>query len=260
MENTILQQLGLDTEQIIVYEYLLKNGKSKAREITKNTPLKRGLVYKVLDELVTMKIVEKNDSEGAVSTFEALHPSALKTLAESKVREAQNAQNHLEHDLGTFISMYNLANNKPGIEFYEGLEGIKKIYNEILQNTSNEPVRSIVKVLDKKIDKETYSVINDYIQKRIKKNILSQSIAINNPQGVELKKGDNASFRKTKLITAKKMPMDFPGGEIIIHNQKTYFLAYENHVHIALSITNNGMYQLLFALFESMWDNLEDFK
>ena len=126
MENSILAQLGLDSNQILIYTFLLENGPSKASVIAKNTPLKRGLVYKILDELIKMEIITKDDPEGAVSIFTPLHPSTLKSLAESKVRQAQNAQNYLDTELGSLISMYNLANNKPGIEFYEGIEELKK--------------------------------------------------------------------------------------------------------------------------------------
>ncbi len=68
-------------------------------------------MYKILDDLVAMQIIIKKEREGTVALFIPLHPSALKSLAESKVREAQNAQNHLDSDIGSLISMYNLAND-----------------------------------------------------------------------------------------------------------------------------------------------------
>jgi sugar-specific transcriptional regulator TrmB len=247
MENTILQQLGLDAEQIIVYEYLLKNGKSKAREITKNTPLKRGLVYKVLDELIAMKIVEKDDPEGAVSTFEALHPSALKTLAQSKVKEAQNAQNYLDSDLGTFISMYNLANNKPGIEFYEGLDGIKKVIYDTLTSKTTIYTYADMEQVNKYIKK-----LNDeYATKRDSLDLQKKVLLV------------DSDFTHTFLKQYKKTNLDVrfvknvPHFTTImqIYDNKVSYVTLSAEKMIGIIIQDKNIYEMHKALFKNMWDN-----
>jgi sugar-specific transcriptional regulator TrmB len=127
MEKNILQQLGLTENEALIYETLLQNGKQKASQIQKKTPLKRGLVYKNLENLEKKGLVVREDNNQKVSTFTPIHPNVLKGLAEQQVKQAREAQNLLQNELGSLVSMYNLANNKPGVEFCEGLEGVKKV-------------------------------------------------------------------------------------------------------------------------------------
>jgi len=180
MENSILTQLGLDPNQILVYTFLLEHGPSKASAIAKNTPIKRGLVYKILDELVKLEIITKDDQEEAVSVFTPLHPSALKSLAESKVRQAQNTQNYLDTELGSLISIYNLTNNKPGIVFYEGLDGLKKVLDDTLKSKTD-----IYLFLNKDIlgKKEIFNKINSlYKKKREKYGVKKKIIRVGKKQ------------------------------------------------------------------------------
>ena len=73
---TILQQAGLSEEQALTYQALLDKGPQKASNIAQWTGIKRGLTYKVLDELVNIGLVEKKEPTSGVATFFPLHPSS----------------------------------------------------------------------------------------------------------------------------------------------------------------------------------------
>lgn len=245
MENSILKQLGLDTNQILIYEYLLKNGASKASVIAKNTPLKRGLVYKTLDELVEIQIIEKDDPNGAVSIFTPLHPSALKGLAESKVRQAQNTQNHLETDIGSLISIYNLANGKPGIEFYEGIEGIKKVINDTLTSTEIIYTYADIETINKYIPK----INEEYATKRDKLGLHKKIIF-----------SDTAYTRKHlptyhNKTTDSKIISNLDNFATImqIYNNKISYVTISDEIKMGVIIENKDIYQTHRALFEHSW-------
>ena len=123
-----LEQSGLTKNQAIVYEALLKTGAVPARAVLAAIPLKRGLAYKVLDELGKQGIVVKKEEPGKVAIFEPAHPSKLKEIAEQKEKQAKNAQIALDGILGQLVSDYSLAAGKPGVGFYEGKEGLEKVY------------------------------------------------------------------------------------------------------------------------------------
>ncbi|TAN58360.1 hypothetical protein EPN15_01360 [Patescibacteria group bacterium] len=59
MFEQVLTQAGLTENQALIYEILVKNGLMPAGAVCKKTPLKRGLVYKILDELTEIGLVEK---------------------------------------------------------------------------------------------------------------------------------------------------------------------------------------------------------
>ncbi len=122
-----LTQAGLEPNQALIYEVLLKNGPLPAGKIHQKTPLKRGLVYKILDNLIKDGLVIKKEEPKKVAVFEPAHPLKLKELAEQKEKDAKSAQVALEGVLDPLTSEYNLAIGKPGVQFYEGLEGVQTV-------------------------------------------------------------------------------------------------------------------------------------
>jgi len=82
---------GISKEQAIVYETLLKLGESQASVITKAIPsgtaLSRPLVYKVLDELILLDLVEKREQKGKTMRFAPKHPIAITKVIEEQKRE-----------------------------------------------------------------------------------------------------------------------------------------------------------------------------
>jgi len=248
MENLILNQLGLDTNQILIYEYLLETGPSKASTIAKNTPLKRGLVYKTLDELVELQIIQKDDPEGAVSIFTPLHPSALKSLAESKVRIAQNAQNHLDSEIGSLVSMYNLANNKPGIEFYEGIEGVKKVINDVL--TATEIIYTVIDIEELNKNSIMKKLNTEHTKKR-------ESLDINKKILVP-----NTSFSRNELknyhsdvTTIRIMPKNIQlESGMQLYNNKISYTTIKKDAYIGMIISDKSTYSMHRNLFEILWN------
>ncbi len=246
MQNSILTQLGLDTNQILVYTYLLENGTSKASTIAKNTPLKRGLVYKILDELVELQIIEKDDPEGAVSIFTPFHPSALKSLADSKVRQAQNAQNHLDSDIGSLISMYNLANNKPGIEFYEGVEGVKKVIYDTL--TSKTAIYTYADM--EKIEKHIKKINDEYAKKRDRMDLKKKVLLVDSEYTHNLLK----EYKKTNLDIRFVKNVPHFATVMQIYENKVSYVTLSDEKMIGIIIQNKNIYDMHKVLFKSMWE------
>ena len=258
MENTLLQQLGLTDNQVVVYTSLLTHGAQKAGLIAKNTPLKRGLVYKTLDELVVLGIVEKQERTGSVAVFAAKHPSVLKGLAESRVRNAQNTVHHLESDIGSLISLYNIANNKPGIEFYEGRDGMKKMYTRLLRDASHgHEILSFVKVLPGDEDAATHAILKDFVAKRMRLGISTRTIAVGDVAGKALQATDAAQLRETRIVPPKNVPFDFPGGELLVCDNTLYITSQESDVHITVVITSRSVVQLFTIFFYALWTSLD---
>ncbi len=60
-----------------MYESLLEKGPQKASPLSTWTGIKRGLVYKILEQLENMGLVEKKGGTGTVAVFYPAHPSIL---------------------------------------------------------------------------------------------------------------------------------------------------------------------------------------
>src|SRR3989344_4794563 len=148
MYEQFLSQTGLSKEQAVVYETLVRQGPLPAGKISAVAGLKRGLTYKVLGELEKMGLIEKKDEPGKVLRFEAMHPLRMRDLLEKRTRESKDAREVLETVLPKLVSDFNLVSGKPGIQFYEGIEGLQKIYDDII--ATGVDIRLIRSVYDDK--------------------------------------------------------------------------------------------------------------
>ncbi len=246
MTNILLEQLGLDSNQITVYNYLLQNGPSKARIITKNTHLGRGLIYRALDDLVKLKLIEKDDPKGAVAIFTPLHPSALKSVIENKLHQITNIKNHLDSEIGAFVSTYNLSNNKPGIEFYEGIEGVKKVIYDTL--TSKTTIYTYADM--EKVEKYTKKINDIYTKKRDKMDLKKKVLLVDSEYTHNLLK----EYKKTNLdIKFVKNASHF-ATVVQIYDNKVSYVTLSDEKMIGIIIQDKNIYDMHKVLFKSMWE------
>src|SRR3989304_3774716 len=183
MYEQVLTQAGLTENQALIYEILIKTGPLPAGEICKKTPLKRGLVYKILDELTEIGLVEKKEKSREVAIFSPAHPLKIKTLAKEREEKAKDAQAALEGVLPKIISDFNLSISKPGVQFFEGLDGIKQVLEDTLINNQQKNILSFSDAAGYATYLKDWD-LNYYALKRKKLGIKEQMLIPNNPKGM----------------------------------------------------------------------------
>lgn len=217
-----LEQAGLALDQATIYELLIQNGAMPAGKISQKTPLKRGLVYKVLDELIGMGLVLKKEVPGKVALFEPAHPLKLKELAEKKEEQAKNAQVVLGGILGQLISNYNLNGGRPGVRFFEGVSGVEKIYEDILE--TGKDILLMRAIYEVTYAKQLNDVVNKFVNKRVKAGLHVTALT---PQD-EFITPDRIKLDEKNLLTrviVKKELYNSPV-EITIYGDRLAILSY----------------------------------
>lgn len=238
---------GLEPDQAEIYEILLKNGPLKAGKIALKSPLKRGLVYKILDELVNLGLVIKNEPTGKVAVFEPAHPLKVKELAETKEQKLKTAQLALDGILGQLTSDYNLALNKPGIQFYEGEEGIKKVLNDSL--TSKSEIYSYADI--EAINKYIPELNKEYVKKRERLKIKKRGIVLDTPFNRQFLSDYHKNITQTKLIRLDQPPFHTV---MQIYDNKISYLTLDERKKTGVIIADPHIYQMHKYLFEYLWD------
>src|SRR5689334_2077395 len=106
-ETTIatLKRVGLNTNDIAVYAYLLKEGVSTPPQIAKSTGISRTNTYYILRNLDDLDLIDRR-RRGNRFEYVARKPSALLDLIQRK-REA------LEDILPELTDLYKVQKNKP---------------------------------------------------------------------------------------------------------------------------------------------------
>jgi sugar-specific transcriptional regulator TrmB len=169
MNEQLLTQIGLTADQAKVYRSLIGSGPVPARKIIQNTGLKRGLAYKVIDQLIDLGLVEKEEGAGKVTVFSPAHPERLKKLFREKEEAFQTIAASLVEDINRLASQYNLVAGKPGVQFYEGVGGMKEIYNDIL--ATGQDFYLIRSNYEPTYKEEMLPTVENFIKKRVKKGI-----------------------------------------------------------------------------------------
>lgn len=247
-DENILIQAGLSEEQALVYQALLDKGPQKASPLAVWTGIKRGLIYKVLEQLETMGLVAKKGGPGTVAIFSPTHPSLLMGNLERKEKELSLAKEMLMHSLGTLSSKYNLITGKPSVQFYEGKEGIEKVLDDTLTNKdaiiySYADLEAILKYIPD---------LNDvYSSKREKMGIHKRGLILDTEKSRQVIKNYHTEVTETKFL--KYIAPEF-GAVMQIYESKISYITLKNESTIGVIIEDKTIYEMHRALFEHTWN------
>jgi predicted transcriptional regulator len=183
MFKKALLQADLTPSQAEILEYLYQNRAAKASEIASQIKRSRAIVYKEAEALVEMGIIEKIERPGQVAIFKAGHPSLLQKLMDKKEKQLKKDKELLNSYLPDMVANYNLANNRPGISFHEGVEGLGKIYEEILREGQ---YLYLIRARREPVYKEKFAaMVEQFVERRVKKGIKVMGIFasdVDNPE------------------------------------------------------------------------------
>jgi len=173
MNKELLINLGLTEDESTIYNVLIDGGYMPARVISIKSNIGRPLTYKILDDLIIKKIVEKKEVGKKISLFSPVHPRELEKLLEKKKNDIEQTKKALDESIGQMVSKYNLSIGKPNVQFFEGIEGIQKVYEDLLAEKND--ILLIQSPFDADLP-ELKSIILKQIEKQVANNIHTRVI------------------------------------------------------------------------------------
>lgn len=130
----LLQQIGLSEKESQIYVVCLKIGTNPASTIAKHAEFNRCTTYTILESLLKKGLViqfEKN----SIKYFTAVEPRCLLTYIEDKKRILSYYKSAIDDKIPDFESLKNPFSMIPNFKTYAGKEGIRKIYEEVMNET-----------------------------------------------------------------------------------------------------------------------------
>jgi sugar-specific transcriptional regulator TrmB len=241
----------LTPAQAEVYEALLTHGVQPAGSLARKTTLKRGLVYKVLDDLVEMGLAEKAEEPGKVAHFSPKHPAMLRELVESRQKSLKDAELSLESVLPSLISSFNMVSGAPGIEIYEGADAKEKIlWHSLSSKTEIYTYSDIESVM-----KMTPKVSTRYAQEREKRGIMKKALLLDTPFARDYVKGYFPSVTDIRLISAKESKPFH--SSIEIYDGTVSYITYAPDKTIGVILHDPYLYEVHKYVFEALWEKTE---
>jgi len=251
MNEKILLNLGLTKVQSEIFNCLLQNGPKKASDIAKITKRPRGVTYKGLEELIDLGLVLKKESKLGVALFTAEHPSNLEKVLERREKELDKIKKEFTASLSDLVSAYNLVSNKPGVRFYEGEEGVKKVLEDTLISNPEKKLYTFSDVASYAIYLSDWNT-NYYAPKRKKLGVYEKVIIPNNALALNYMK-NYKSNEVTDILFVDHKTYPF-ATEINIYNNKVSFVTFSSDSMIGVIIENKEIYKTLLSIFNFVWN------
>jgi sugar-specific transcriptional regulator TrmB len=172
IKTGLLKEVGLTEGESKVYILLLKRGSLKASQISKETGLNRSNLYKIIENLISKKLVFSLITD-KVNFFSSTRPERLKELYNQKLsslREKEKEINEYIKSIETIQSIPPLE-GKFAVEVYHGIDEVKEVLSRVLLLNKNDIVYSLGKEgLMAEYPKIKYWFHN-FIKQRVRKGI-----------------------------------------------------------------------------------------
>ncbi len=252
MNEKTLVDCGLSLEQAKVYLYLLNNGLSPAKLISRKTSIGRALTYKILDQLGELNLILKRQDIGKIALFLPQHPKNIKEMLESKKQNLNHASSDFNAIFGTLSSEFNALTGKPNIQFFEGVSGLEHVYVDILD------VNQEIYVISSPIKEnrtEVLHLIREQIKKQVAYNIKTKAIT---PLEKNLEVATPVSDDEKYLITRKAVPaekLNIPA-QIILYGDKVAITNFKENI-ITILIESKYISETFKIIFNYIWENEE---
>jgi sugar-specific transcriptional regulator TrmB len=252
MYKKVLEDSGLKSGEAEIYNLLLQYGDSPASDITSKTKHKRGMVYKLLDDLKKRGLVSTY-KKNKKSYFRPEHPQKLLNAIESNLHEARTQRTALESILPSLDDAYRMNQTRPVVKYYEGIEGIKKVFQDIY-SPKEEPVYGCVDL--EKADKALPSlIVKDLIPLRIKNKLMAITLIADSKLAKEVHKKDAVSYRESKIISKRKYPIP---AEIDVYEDKVAMLSFDKEKFAGVIVQNKDIATSLKSLFKLAFENMNN--
>lgn len=128
MEKDI-EKLGLSEKEAKVYLIALGLGKASITELARASSLKRSTVHLAVESLVMLGLLSetRNNKRRVIS---AVHPRRLVELANFRAGQ-------IEDRMGELLALYHSPKEKPKIQVFEGIQGVRLVYRELYEILNN---------------------------------------------------------------------------------------------------------------------------
>lgn len=207
-QNSILRRqlfvaLGLAEKEAALYDTLLTHGQMPAATLEKISGLKKN-TYILLKNLERRGLVQKVVIEGR-SHYQVGSPDQLQVYAREQEKRVGETKALLTEMLPELQKNYREVVGRPVVQYYSGLEGLRKVFDEVYAEGKNEVLSCVGnEAPDPKFYEE---IINKYKPLRVRNEIFARTISPDSPRARELKKTEGQDLKEKFLVDPKKYPM-----------------------------------------------------
>jgi sugar-specific transcriptional regulator TrmB len=240
--STELAHLGLKPHEVDVYLAALQLGETQMSRLVKKSGVKRSTAYLAVETLKEKHLLSSLKKKGRIF-YTAEDP---RLLQESEKERAEK----ISELMPQLLAITNAIDKKPSIRFYEGKEGVKEVFRDILKYPDSEVLEMYSESYITEFDEEFFSQY--FTPRRIKNNIRVRAILPDNDAIQKYVVSKNVSeLRQTKLLDKEKFGMRM---EMNIYGRnKVSIISFKEEFGII--IESQIIRDSMKTVFELLWGN-----
>ena len=239
-----LKNLGFSKNETKVLLFLFQCKTSTSLDISKNVILPFTTVQFVLSGLERRGLVNLN-SVGDEDIYTVCSQKEFNRWVDEQREKHDVLYKEAQRDIGNFFEFVEEHSWQPTVQYFEGVAGIKEIYEDMLDQES--PLYSWIDLV------ETDSILGDYmmdfIDRRVEAGIETFAIM---PENRFNKMHDPKEQEKRIIKWKRNLPLN---GEIRIYSQKVAFMTFDGDKPVGFMINSPLISKLFKAVFDSQWNS-----
>jgi len=229
--------VGLSEKEAQVYLATLENGTSVVSGIAKTAGYNRITTYTILEKLLSRGLVTQTNKKN-MKHFTAIAPDIF---AKDVTQHAKD----FKEDLPLLKSLSGGQAERPVVQFFEGLEGVKKAYQETLSSRTE-----ILNYANSKNLRDHWPDYDqEYVSKRAKKKKFLRGLAPDDEEGGVVRAEDEKYHREIRLLAQELFSVE---NEINIFDDKVLITSFDPQI-FAILIHSKAVADTQRQIFEMSW-------
>lgn len=237
-----LDDINLGDKELKTYLAILELGEATVTNIAKQSGILRTTTYDIVNDLLRKGFISTY-TKGKKKLYTAESPKRIADMIEEK-GEIFNKM------LPNLLTLANSFNKRPSIKIYEGRDGVREIYKDMLIYENQEIVAWWANAYTEgSADQEWF--FNYYGPKRVERKISIRAIM---PDTSDAKPFQEKAQERLSIIKAIPQENDIPVPILLYGNKKIAIVSDSDNIGVI--IENQKMYTSLKTIFEMSWKNL----
>ncbi len=237
----LLDSLSLTSAQASVYLAVLELGESNMQDVARKSGVKRTSIYHFIDDLKQRGLINET-MKRTRKIYSAVDPRQLLEIQKNRLKE-------LEMVMPELLAVQNYFGKKPRVAYYDGTEGMKEVYMDMLQDKKEilafEDIEHMMATLK--------TFFTSYPVERAKRQIPFRSIIRDSNEARAVTKMNIKLLRKSKLIKSADWKT-----EINIYGDKVAMMSLRSKQPFAVLIEDADIAETLRVAWKELWERLDE--
>ncbi len=244
-----LQKLGFSEYEAKVYLALIELERGTVSQIARKAGINRTTVYDVIRHLWEWELVSEVAGMKK-QTFVAASPSKLPVVMQQRANIAAHRVDQARELVGQLKLLQQSTGFRPQIVLFEGMDGIKRLYNLSLE--SKGPIRAFLSA--ESLEGFEADFARQYFRKRAAKKIHIRAIMADDLIARQYQRQDKALLRETRIVPHDKMDVQ---PETYIYDDNIALFSLREKVGVL--ITSPDMAKAQRKLFDLAWEKAGEY-